>query len=270
MTPTSILLIGCGAMGGAMLAGWVEQGNNEVVVLTPRATSIPRQGKQVTAVSDVADVPFQFSPDVVVVATKPQQAETALSICKPFAAAGALVVSIMAGRTVADIAAALGHEASVVRAMPNTPAAVRQGFTCCYARPGMSGEQRGLADRLLRAVGDVAWLEDEELIDLVTAVSGGGPAYVFLLAEVLEQAAMAHGLPAALARRMVRRIVAGSGVLLEASEEHAAQLRINVTSPNGTTEHALAVLMAPDAWPKLMREAIAAAAQRSRALGKNR
>ncbi len=172
----------------------------------------------------------------------------------------------MAGRSIASMQAALGAGAAIIRAMPNTPAAIRQGFTAAYPGPGVSEAQRALADRLLAAIGEVAWVEAEDQLNPVTAVSGGGPAYVFLLAEVLEQAALAEGLPPDLARRMARATVAGSGALLAASAEDAAQLRVNVTSPKGTTERALAVLMAEGGLPVLMRQAIAAATARSREL----
>jgi pyrroline-5-carboxylate reductase len=150
--------------------------------------------------------------------------------------------------------------------MPNTPAAVRQGFTVAFAGPGVSAAQRDLADTLLAATGEAAWVDEEGLLDPVTAVSGGGPAYVFLLAELLEKAAAEQGIPQDLARRMARATVAGSGALLGASTEDAAQLRRNVTSPKGTTERALAVLMAEDAWPGHISRAIAAATARSREL----
>ncbi len=262
----SLLLIGCGKMGGAMLEGWLERGVEKAVVVEPHAAATTAFGDRVTTVDSVEKVPAGFSPAVIVLATKPQQAEAALPGCAPFAKAGALIISVMAGKTIAGITALLGGEARVVRAMPNTPAAVRQGFTACYAGPGVSAGQKTLADTMLSAVSEVAWLEEEGQIDAVTAVSGGGPAYVFLLAEVLEQAAISQGLPKDLARRMARRTVSGSAALLAASELDASQLRINVTSPKGTTERALNVLMAPDAWPKLMEEAIAAATARSREL----
>jgi pyrroline-5-carboxylate reductase len=150
--------------------------------------------------------------------------------------------------------------------MPNTPAAVRQGFTAAYAAPGVTDTQKSLADALLQAVGEVAWVTDEDQINPVTAVSGGGPAYVFLLAEVMEKAAIEQGLPPDLARRMARATVAGSGALLAASPQDAADLRRAVTSPKGTTERALAVLMEPDAWPAAMSKAIQAATDRAREL----
>jgi pyrroline-5-carboxylate reductase len=175
------------------------------------------------------------------------------------------VLSIMAGKTVAGLLGLVGEGASVVRAMPNTPAAVRQGITVGYPGPGVTEAQRALCDALLAAIGEVAWVDDEGLIDPVTAVSGGGPAYVFLLAELLEQAAVEQGIPAALARRLARVTVSGSGALLAASDQDAADLRAAVTSPGGTTQRALAVLM--EAWPGPMSQAIAAATARSRELG---
>jgi pyrroline-5-carboxylate reductase len=179
---------------------------------------------------------------------------------------GALFLSIMAGRSIASMQAALGAGTAVVRAMPNTPAAIRQGFTAAFAGPGVTAAQKALADALLAAIGEVAWVDQEDHINPVTAVSGGGPAYVFLLAEVLEAAAVEQGLPRDLARRMARATVAGSGALLGASEQDAADLRRAVTSPKGTTERALAVLMEPDAWPKTMSHAIQAATDRAREL----
>jgi pyrroline-5-carboxylate reductase len=201
----------------------------------------------------------------VVLATKPQEAPATLPHYARFAG-GAVFVSIMAGKTIAGMAALLGAGAAIVRAMPNTPAAVRQGFTVACAGPGVSPAQRALADTLLGATGEIAWVEEEGLLDPVTAVSGGGPAYVFLLAELLEAAAVEQGIPQPLARRMARATVAGSGALLAASTEDTAQLRKNVTSPKGTTERALAVLMESSAWPDHVSRAIAAATARSREL----
>ena len=171
----------------------------------------------------------------------------------------------MAGRTIAGMQALLGGEAAIVRAMPNTPAAVRQGVTVACPGLGVDTPQRVLCERLLQAIGVVAWVEDEALLDPVTAVSGSGPAYVFLLAELMEQAAREQGIPADLAR-LCAQTVSGSGALLAASEEDAAALRIAVTSPGGTTERALAVLMDSEAWPAALSKAIAAATVRSREL----
>lgn len=259
----SILLVGCGKMGGAMLAGWREAGR-AVAVVEPKAP-IPEPAGLLAAVTRPEDLPSSLSPAAVVLAVKPQEAASVVPAYARYAGS-AVFLSIMAGKTVAGLDALLGGGARIIRAMPNTPAAVRKGVTACFAGAGVSEGQRALADALLAAVGKVAWVAEEGMIDAVTAVSGGGPAYVFLLAEVLEEAAVAEGLPRDLARLLARETVAGSGALLAASAEDAAQLRKNVTSPGGTTAEALKVLMAEEAWPGLMRRAIAAATQRSRDL----
>ena len=258
-----ILLVGFGKMGGAMLAGWRERGLEAAVAVDPSLPPSPR--KEVPVVADAAAIPAGFAPAAVVLAVKPQSAGEALPLYARYAGS-AVMLSIMAGRTIGGLRGLLGERAAIVRAMPNTPAAVRQGITVACAGPGVSAGQRALCDDLLAAIGKVAWVEDEGLIDPVTAVSGGGPAYVFLLAELLEQAAMEQGIPADLARLMARQTVAGSGALLAASTEDAATLRRNVTSPKGTTERALAVLMEKSAWPEAISRAIAAATERSREL----
>jgi pyrroline-5-carboxylate reductase len=196
---------------------------------------------------------------------KPQNAAETLPLYRRFAGSP-VFLSIMAGRTIGGIRGLLGDSAAVVRAMPNTPAAVRQGVTVACPGPDVSTPQRTLCERLLSAIGVVAWVEDEGLLDPVTAVSGSGPAYVFLLAELMEQAAREQGIPADLARLLARQTVSGSGALLAASSEDAADLRKAVTSPGGTTERALAVLMASDAWPAALSRAIAGATARSREL----
>jgi pyrroline-5-carboxylate reductase len=256
-----ILLVGCGKMGGAMLAGWRAAGR-DVAVVEPNAALHP---PGVVAATDPAALPPGLAPEAVVLAVKPQEAARVLPSYARFAAR-AVFVSIMAGKSVAGMDSLLGGGARIVRAMPNTPAAIGKGITVAVPGPGVSEGQRALADSLLAAVGEVAWVEEESLIDPVTALSGGGPAYVFLLAEVLAAAGVANGLPADLAARLARATVAGSGALLAASAEDPATLRRNVTSPGGTTAEALAVLMDDAAWPALMRQALAAATARSRAL----
>jgi pyrroline-5-carboxylate reductase len=259
-----ILLLGGGRMGSAMLAGWRAQGLAPSVVIDPAAGAQSLAGPGVTVVADAASVPAGFAPGAVVLAVKPQMANAAVPPVARFVG-DAVVVSIMAGRTVAGVGGLLGP-AAIVRAMPNTPAAIGQGFTAAFAGPGVSPAQRALCAAMLSAVGDVAWVDTEGLIDAVTAVSGGGPAYVFLLTELLEAAAVEQGLPPDLARRLARRTVTGSGALMAAGDEEPAAMRRAVTSPAGTTERALAVLMAEDAWPALVSRAIAAAAARSREL----
>ncbi len=258
-----ILLVGFGKMGGAMLAGWLERGLAPSVAVDPQSPAGP--SPQVAIVAGAADVAAGFEPAAVVLAVKPQQAAETLPLYARYRH-GSVFLSIMAGRNLAYLRTHLGEDAAIVRAMPNTPAAIRQGITAAYAPPGVTPSQRDLCDLLLAAIGAVAWVDDEALLDPVTAVSGGGPAYVFLLAELLEQAAVEQGIPADLARLLARHTVAGSGALLAASTEDAAALRRAVTSPGGTTERALGELMAAEAWPRAVSRAIAAATARSREL----
>lgn len=260
-----ILLVGCGRMGSAMLAGWREQELADSIAVDPVPAAASWSGSDLQVVPDVTAIPRDFTPQAVVFAVKPQNAAETLPLYQKFAG-NAVFLSIMAGRTIGGMRALLGDPAAIVRAMPNTPAAVRQGMTVACPGPGVNMPQRELCGRLLQAIGVVAWVEDEALLDPVTAVSGSGPAYVFLLAELMEQAAREQGIPADLARLLARQTIAGSGALLASSPEEADALRVAVTSPGGTTERALAVLMAQDAWPAAMREAIAAATRRSREL----
>jgi pyrroline-5-carboxylate reductase len=265
MTLPPLLLVGGGRMGGAMLAGWREQGLAAAVVVDPSPEAARLGGGGVTVVPSFAAIPPGFAPEAVVLAVKPQMAAEALPAYARFAGR-AVYISIMAGKTVHGISSMLTVNGAVVRAMPNTPAAVRQGYTVAFAGTHVTEKQRALAQALLAAVGDVAWVEDEGLLDPVTAISGGGPAYVFLLTELMETAALAHGLAPDIARAMARKTVIGSAALLAASEEDAAALRIAVTSPGGTTQQALALLQADDAWPKNFAAAMDAATERSRAL----
>lgn len=260
-----LLLVGCGRMGSALLAGWRERGLAPSFSVDPASDAGAHAGDDMTVVTEAAAIPRGFAPAAVVLAVKPQMAAEALPHYRRFAGR-AVFLSIMAGRTLGGVRALLGEGTHVVRAMPNTPAAVRQGVTVACPGPGVSAEQRALCDRLLQAIGVVAWVDDEALLDPVTAVSGSGPAYVFLLAELMEAAAREQGIPPDLARLLARQTVTGSGALLAASSEESSELRRAVTSPAGTTERALQVLMAADAWPDSMRRAIAAATARSREL----
>src|SRR5271157_2622360 len=220
-----ILLVGCGRMGGAMLAGWRERGLAPSVAVDPAPSAAAHAGPDLTIVADADAIPAGFTPVAIVLAVKPQSAAQALPPHARFAA-GAVFLSIMAGRTIGGIRALLGPAATIVRAMPNTPAAVRQGVTVACPGAGVTADQRALCHTLLQAIGAVAWVDDEALLDPVTAVSGSGPAYVFLLAELMEQAAIEQGIPAELARLLARRTVAGSGALLAASPDDASALRI--------------------------------------------
>jgi pyrroline-5-carboxylate reductase len=260
-----LLLVGCGRMGSAMLSGWRERGLDRSFAVDPAPDAARNAGADLTVVGDLAAVPAGFAPAAVVLAVKPQSAADALPAYARFAGS-AVFLSIMAGRTIGGIQALLGGSAAIVRAMPNTPAAVRQGVTVATPSASVTPGQRALCGDLLRAIGLVEWVDEEALLDPVTAVSGSGPAYVFLLAELMEQAAIEQGIAPDLARVLARQTVAGSGALLAASAESAAELRKAVTSPAGTTEAALKVLMAPNALPKAFSEAIAEATRRSREL----
>lgn len=258
-----LLLVGCGRMGGALLAGWRRAGVEAVVAVDPARK--PGAEGEVHFVEDAAAIPPGFAPAAVVFAIKPQEAEAVLPAYARFAGR-AFYLSIMAGRRIAGLAARLGPAARIIRAMPNTPAAIGEGVSVACPGPGAGAAERALAERLLSAVGAVAWVGEEDLLDAVTAVSGSGPAYVFLLAELMEAGGRELGLPPDLARLLARRTVSGAGALLAASAEEASALRAAVTSKGGTTAAALSVLMAEDAWPRLVREALAAAARRSREL----
>jgi len=263
----TLLLLGAGNMGGAMLNGWLGLGLDaaQVVALdpapSPAITGMAEQGLRLNP--RPGDVP---TADVVVVAVKPQGAAEALKALQPYVGPQTLVISIMAGKTLSFLEAAFASGTAIVRSMPNTPAAVGRGITVAVPNTRVSQAQRDLADRLLAAIGSVAWVDDESLMDAVTAVSGSGPAYVFLLAESLARAGIAAGLPAELAVQLARETVAGSGELLHRSPLDAETLRRNVTSPGGTTAAALGVLMAPEGLDPLLREAVDAATRRSREL----
>ena len=259
----TIVLAGAGKMGGAMLTGWLAQGLDpgRVVVIEPAPSA---------EIATLADKGVRLNPkaigavDTLVVALKPQTFREAGATLKAFAGASTLIVSIMAGTTMASLQEVCGGK--VVRAMPNTPAAIGRGITVAVAAKDVSAAQRETADGLLRSTGSVEWVTDEALMDAVTAVSGSGPAYVFLLAEALAQAGVAAGLPPPLAEQLARETVAGAGELLHRSALDAATLRENVTSPGGTTAAALDVLMREDGLPPLLKKAVAAATERSRKL----
>ncbi|GAB4182326.1 MAG: pyrroline-5-carboxylate reductase [Thalassobaculales bacterium] len=260
-----ILLVGCGKMGGAMLSGWLERGvPGPFHVIEPGGAA--SFAGRANVVADAGDLPGDLKPAVLVLAVKPQYMDEAIAPCARFVGPGTLVVSIAAGKTIAYFRRHLGGGAAVLRAMPNTPAAVGRGITAVVAGPGVTAGQKAAGIDLLEAVGEVVEVPAETDIDIVTALSGGGPAYVFLLIECLAAAGEAQGLPAELAMRLARATVIGSGELARQSAESAAQLRVNVTSPGGTTAEALKVLMAPEAMPALFRKAIAAATERSREL----
>ncbi|MBO0735594.1 MAG: pyrroline-5-carboxylate reductase [Alphaproteobacteria bacterium] len=265
--PRSIALVGCGKMGTAMLRGWVAAQTASRFLVVEPAGMPPGLG----SVAEIAWYPAGEAlpdgppPDAVVFAVKPQVVDRVLPSYRRWARPETLFLSIVAGKTLTGLARHLGS-AAIVRTMPNTPAAIGRGITVACANALVGSAQRRLCDRLLAAIGESAWVEDEGLIDVVTAVSGSGPAYVFLLIEALAAAGEAEGLPANLALRLARSTAAGSGELARMSEESPAQLRENVTSPGGTTRAALDVLMATDGLGPLIKRAVSAAAARSREL----
>jgi len=260
----SLLLVGCGRMGGALLGGWIGQGvaAQSIRVIEPQPVDLP---SGVVRHGDGSELPATFQPEIVLLAVKPQVMDAVLPPYARFADQAAFL-SIAAGKTIAGMARILGDSAAIVRAMPNTPAAIGRGITVVCANARVTSAQRKRCGALLEAVGAVEWADEEGLIDAVTAVSGSGPAYVFLLAECLAEAGRQAGLPSEMAERLARATVAGSGELLHRSPETPAKLRENVTSPGGTTAAALSVLMAEEGLKPLMIKAVAAATRRSREL----
>lgn len=260
---TKILLVGCGKMGQALLSGWIDRGLSpaDLRVVDPAGPALA-----VPVVADPAGLPADFIPEVIVLAVKPQMMAQVLPAYRD-RVGDALVVSIAAGKPIAVLREHLGAQAAIIRAMPNTPASVRRGMTVCCAGPEIDSARRALCTSLLDAVGEVGWIDDESLMDAVTALSGSGPAYVFLLAEAMAEAGARLGLAPDLAMRLARATVSGSGELLRLSADSAADLRRAVTSPGGTTAAALDVLMDPqNGVGPVMIAAVTAAARRGREL----
>ncbi len=264
------ILVGCGKMGGALLAGWIERGAepDSLIVVEPAAEAAEavRAAHGVRVEADPAALPSDIDPEVVVFAVKPQALGDVAPLYKGFSGGATVFLSIAAGKTIGFFEGALGAGAAIVRTMPNTPAAVGRGITAAFPNRHVGPGQRALCHELLEAVGEVVWVDDEGLLDAVTAVSGSGPAYVFLLIECLADAGVEAGLPADIANQLARATVIGSGELARLSPEAADQLRRNVTSPGGTTEAALEQLMDDNGMAPLMRRAVAAATRRSREL----
>ena len=251
-----------------MLGGWLAGGHDpdKITVIDP---SPPEKMRQM-----IADGGVRYSvsaediktPDILIVAVKPQIIGTVLSGLVSLMNTENLLVSVAAGTTLEKLGTPFDEQIRIVRTIPNTPALVGRGITACVAGEGVSSEQRSAVSHLLEAIGEVVWVEDETLIDVATGVSGSGPAYVFHLAEALAKAGEAAGLPADLAMRLAEATVSGAGELLHRSDEPAATLRENVTSPNGTTAAALEILMGENGFPDLLEKAVSAATKRSREL----
>ncbi len=245
----AVLLIGAGRMGGALIRGWIAAKSFSAIhVVEP----LPSDEVKAAVAQHAIHLHTAFAAEelpslsAVVLAVKPQVLKGETALLAALGRTGALVLSIAAGITTERLTAGLGPRARLVRAMPNTPGAIGQGITVLYGAGTLSDTDRALAEALMASLGETLWLTDEALMDAVTAVSGSGPAYVFLLVEALTEAARAEGLDAATAERLARATIAGSGALLAAGAQPAAALRKEVTSPGGTTEAALEILMAPD------------------------
>ena len=255
-------------MGSAMLRGWLARGAaRRFLVIEPAGAPADHAARNaVQCYRGAEELPPTGTPDAVVFAVKPQVMDEVLPPYRRWVGRETLFISIAAGKTIGGIARHLGEDAAIIRCMPNTPAAIGRAITVACPNRHVAPMQRGLCDALLAAIGESTWVEEEALMDAVTAVSGSGPAYVFLLIEALAAAGERVGLPADLALRLARSTVAGAGQLAQQSSEMPARLRENVTSPGGTTRAALDVLMAQDGLPALLERAVAAATARSREL----
>ncbi len=267
----SLLLVGCGKMGGALVDGWLAAGvTDRVTVVDPAPPpdgALEEATTNVRRLAGAGQLGANERFDVVVLAVKPQLMAEVVPAYRGMVGAGTLVVSIAAGTPIGFFETAFGADRAIVRAMPNTPAAVGRGITVAKANPRVTDRQRVVAGRLLGAVGEVAWLDDEGLIDPATAVSGSGPAYVFLMIEALAEAGAAAGLAPALAARLARATVIGAAELARQRDAAPAELRRAVTSPGGTTAAALSVLMdEPGSMHTLMTQAVAAGTARAREL----
>ena len=264
-----LALVGAGKMGGALIAGWLERGLDPKLVFVQDPGPPPEVSRLLEkhGIGVHATLPASMpEPAVLLVAVKPQVMDEVFPPVARRAGESTVVLSVAAGRTIAGFARHLPEGTAIIRSIPNTPAAVGRGITVCCPNAHVSKAQRDLAQALLSAVGEVGWVDDEAQIDTATAVSGSGPAYVFLLAECLAKAGVAAGLSPELSRQLADSTVAGSGELLRRSGEDPAILRKNVTSPGGTTAAALAVLMSDSGLAVLMEKAVEAAAKRSREL----
>jgi pyrroline-5-carboxylate reductase len=258
-----IALIGAGHMGGALLKGWLPR--RGISVVEPKPAPWLRKERAITLLDSIEAAKGPF--DACVVALKPQILKTDAARLRPIADDGALMISIAAGTTIRSLARAWGRKARIVRSMPNLPGQIGQGISALHAGPNVTARDKTLATSLLAALGQTVWVAREGLIDSVTAVSGSGPAYVFLLVEALAAAAEAEGLPPSIAARLARATITGAGALLLADPRSATDLRISVMSPGGTTEAALKVLMAKSGMARLIARAVAAARLRARELG---
>jgi len=253
-------------MGSALLKGWIARGLGPVLVIeTNPSPELKRLAKRdVTLLESIDDAPKKLR--ACVIALKPQILKTEAARLRAIAESGTPMISIAAGSSIRLMSKAWGKTARVIRTMPNTPGSIGEGISALYAAPNATRADRKLAESLLAALGEIVWVKRETDIDTVTAVSGSGPAYVFLLVECLEEAARREGLPPSIAHRLARKTIIGAGALLKADDAPAEALRRNVTSPHGTTEAALNVLMAKNGLAPLIKRAVSAARRRAREL----
>jgi pyrroline-5-carboxylate reductase len=261
LTPP-ILLVGAGRMGGAMLQGWLANGLGPVIAVEPDPSPKLAKLKGARFIADIGQIP----PEAIracVVSLKPQILRTEAVQLRFVAERGAPMISIAAGTSIATLKKAWGRKAHILRAMPNTPGAIARGITAIFRGPNATAADCRLAERLLASLGQTIWVKREKLIDVTTAVSGSGPAYVFLLVEALADAAEAEGMPRANAEKLARATITGAGALLDFDHRAPAELRRDVTSPGGTTEAALKILMGTKGLKTLMARAVAAANKRA-------
>jgi len=267
----TIMLIGCGKMGGAMLEGWLDQGVPKDAIRVIEAheahAQFLRDTYDVPVYATIPEVEKGFPAELIVLAVKPQMMDAALADLD-FYTHKSTFISIAAGKPLAYFEQHLGADSAIIRVMPNTPSAVRRGMSVACANTHVTDAAKTLTDDLLKAIGEVAWIDDEKDMDAVTAVSGSGPAYVFHLCEVLSSAGQKAGLSKALADQLAEATISGAGELIRQSNQSPTQLRKNVTSPNGTTQAALDVLMQDSALETLLSEAVDAAAKRSQELAR--
>ncbi len=265
----SILLVGCGKMGGAVLNGALQNGFSPEHIFVVEPNNDIRKvlkDKKIVSAPSLKEMNY-FKPDIVFLAVKPFLIEQIISDIKPFTDNGAALLSIIAGRKIAWFKEKLGMNTVVFRAMPNTPAAIGAGITGIIASPEASDKQYQIVETLLTSCGQTVWLKSEEHIDAVTAVSGSGPAYVFYLTEALTQAAVSLGLDQQTAQKLAKNTIIGAAALMAESDENPDVLRKNVTTPNGTTAAALDILMNPDSGlTPLLEKAVSAAKKRSEEL----
>ena len=261
-----ILLVGCGNMGSSLIRGWLKYGwsKNDIEVIDPSETAKSLGDSLGVRVAKKPSAELQA--DIIVFAVKPQSLDHILPDYKKFVSSDRVFLSIAAGKSIEFYETLLGKEAAIVRGMPNTPAAIRQGITVLVSNRKVKPNQRAASEVLMKAVGRVTWLDNEELMNAVTAVSGSGPAYVFLIIEALSEAGIEIGLHKDLAEELALMTVAGAGALAVSSDKSPAELRRRVTSPGGTTEAALDVLMENEKLTTLLKKAVLAATERGRGL----